>query len=85
LDNLESIVKKLLERIQGSTQTLNDLRQEKEKVFSEFDKNLQTEKEHFNKVKFFESECEKNELLMKQIKEIKRAKKQAEMPAEVPA
>jgi hypothetical protein len=81
MENLENIVSKLMERIESSNKTLSELRQEKEKVFDEYDKNLQREKEYFNKVKLFEAECDKNELLMQQVKEIKLAKRQNESTA----
>lgn len=78
LESLEGIIQKLNERIKDSTVTVNELRLQKDAMVEEFNKNLQREKEHFNKVKQFEAECDKNELLMNQIKEIKKEKKRQE-------
>lgn len=78
LENLESIVKQLNERIDQSGKSLQELRADKETTVEEFNKCLQREKEHFTKVKEFEAECDKNELLMQQIKEIKRERQKGE-------
>jgi hypothetical protein len=78
LDNLESIVKQLNDRIDQSGKSLQELRADKEIIVEEFNKCLQREKEHFNKVKEFEAECDKNELLMLQIKEIKKERQRKE-------
>jgi len=78
LENLENIVSQLHTKITESGKTLQALRIEKDKTVENFNDLLQKEKDHFNKIKIFEAECDKNELLMNQIKEIKRDKRQKE-------
>ena len=78
LENLEDIVVKLNERINQSSVTLQELKVAKDKAVEDFNEMLQKEKLHYNKIKVFEAECDKNNLLMTQIKAIKRENKNKE-------
>lgn len=74
-DNLESVNAELATKIATSELTLKEIRNEKDMIVEEFNKCLNMEKEHYNRVKLLEAECDKNELLMKQVKEIKKEQK----------
>lgn len=64
-----------MNKIISSEKSLKDVRNQKDLIVEDLNKYLNMEKEHYGKVKLLEAECDKNELLMKQIKEIKREQK----------
>jgi chromosome segregation ATPase len=68
LHNIQNVLKIIDQSISQSTESLNKLRVDSQRVQAQYNESIMREKDHFRRIKEFEDECDKNDELRSKLK-----------------
>lgn len=67
LNDLKGLLEVIRKASNDSTDTLKDLKSQKERMQAEYNQTLVKEREYYDKVRLFQEECDRNDALLAQV------------------